>query len=126
MRGSNLPQTFERRGTTVPFHQKDLGHTRVREYFHGQERILEAAIPNFSGGRRGELVVVPWEQLPGIATLDQRDQRVHERIMDTRTTRDLDPINIRALCLQADAELSRLEEDTFELQSLLRTSYDAF
>src|SRR3546814_7549836 len=26
--------------------------------------------------------------------------------MDTRTTRDLDPINIRALCLQADAELS--------------------
>src|SRR3546814_11379542 len=24
----------------------------------------------------------------------------------TRTTRDLDPINIRALCLQADAELS--------------------
>src|SRR3546814_2952804 len=74
MRGINLPQTFERRGTTVPFHQKDLGHTRVREYFHGQERILEAAIPNFSGGRRGELVVVPWEQLPGIATLDQRDQ----------------------------------------------------
>src|SRR3546814_1743653 len=62
MRGINLPQTFERRGTTVPFHQKDLGHTRVREYFHGQERILEAEIPNFSGGRRGELVVVPSEQ----------------------------------------------------------------
>src|SRR3546814_14600210 len=99
MRGINLPQTFERRGTTVPFHQKDLGHTRVREYFHGQERILEAAIPNFSGGRRGELVVVPWEQLPGIATLDQRDQRVHERIMANRTTRDLDPIKLRALCL---------------------------
>src|SRR3546814_5618136 len=101
MRGINLPQTFERRGTTVPFHQKDLGHTRVREYFHGQERILEAAIPNFSGGRRGELVIVPWEQLPGITALDQRDQRVHERIM----------------------EIGRAHS---ELQSLMRTSYAVF
>src|SRR3546814_3640835 len=100
MRGINLPPTFERRGTTVPFHQKDLGHTRVREYFHGQERILEAAIPNFPGGRRGELVVVPWEQLPGIATLAQRHQRLHARIMDTRTTRHLDPTNTLALFLQ--------------------------
>lgn len=106
MRGINLPQTFERRGTTVPFHQKDIAHTRVREYFHGEERILEAAIPNYSGTRRGELVIVPWEQLTGMATLEQRDLRVHERILQTRTTRDLDPLNIRDICLRADAELS--------------------
>lgn len=106
MRGINLPQTFERRGTTVPFHQKDFAHTRVREYFLGEDRILEAAIPNYSGGRRGELVVVPWEQLTSLAPLEQRDQRVHERILQTRTTRDLDPLNIREICLRADAELS--------------------
>lgn len=106
MRGINLPQTFERRGTTVPFQQKDLAHTRVREYFHGEERILEAAIPNYSGTRRGELVIVPWEQLTGMTTLERRDLRVHERILQTRTTRDLDPVNIREICLAADAELS--------------------
>lgn len=106
MRGINLPQTFERRGTTVPFRQKDFAHTRVREYFHGEDRILEAAIPNYSGTRRGELVIVPWDQLTGMGTLEARDLRVHERILDTRTTRDLDPINIREICLTADAELN--------------------
>lgn len=106
MRGINLPQTFERRGTAVPFHQKDLAHARVREYFHGGDRLLEAVIPNYSGTRRGELVVVPWEQLTQLASLDVRDQRVLERILRTTTTRDLDPISVRDICLQADAELS--------------------
>jgi len=106
MRAMNLPQTFERRGTTVPFHQKDFAHARVREYFHGGDRLLEAVIPNYSGTRRGELVVVPWDQLDHLANLDARDARVHERILATTNVRDLDPINIRAICLAADAELS--------------------
>jgi hypothetical protein len=106
MRAMNLPQTFERRGTTVPFHQKDFAHARVREYFHGEDRLLEAVIPNYSGTRRGELVVVPWDQLDHLANLDARDARVHERILATTTFRELDPINIRAICLAADAELS--------------------
>lgn len=106
MRAMNLPQTFERRGTTVPFHQKDFAHARVREYFHGEDRLLEAVIPNYSGTRRGELVVVPWDQLDHLATMDARDARVHERILATTTVRDLDPVNIRAICLAADAELS--------------------
>ena len=105
MRGINLPQTFERRGTTVPLHQKDLAHTRVREYFHGEDRLLEAVIPNYSGTRRGELVVVPWEQITQLATLDPRDTRVHECVLATASTRDLDPINVRDICLAADAEL---------------------
>lgn len=106
MRGINLPQTFERRGTSVPFHQKDLAHARVREYFHGEDRLLEAVIPNYSGTRRGELVVVPWEQITQLATLDLRDQQVHEQILRTSTTRDLDPVRIRDICLAADAALS--------------------
>ncbi|MEQ8815262.1 MAG: hypothetical protein RLO51_19115 [Thalassobaculum sp.] len=106
MRGINLPQTFERRGTAVPFHQKDLAHARVREYFHGEDRLLEAVIPNYSGARRGELVVVPWEQVTQLASLDLRDQRVHEQVLRTVTVRDLDPVNIRDICLKADAALS--------------------
>lgn len=106
MRGINLPQTFERRGTTVPFHQKDLAHARVREYFHGGDRQLEAVIPNYSGTRRGELVVLPWDQLGQLATLELRDQQVHERVQRTITTRDLDPISIREICLAADARFS--------------------
>jgi len=106
MRGTNLPQTFERRGTTVPFHQKDLAHARVREYFLGEDRLLEAVLPNYSGTRRGELVVIPWEQLDQLATLDMRDRRVHERVLQTTTTRELDPISIREICLAADASFS--------------------
>lgn len=102
MRSINQPQTFERRGTTVPFRQKDLAHTRVREYFHGKDRLLEAVIPNYSGTRRGELVVVPWDQLTRMATLDDRDAKVHEGVAGTIGTRDLDPINIREICLKAD------------------------
>jgi hypothetical protein len=106
MRGINLPQTFERRGTSVPLHHKDFAHTRVREYFHGEDRLLEAVIPNYSGTRRGELVVVPWDQLPQMGSLDMRDQQVHEKVQATSSTRDLDPINIREICLAADAALS--------------------
>ena len=104
MRGHNLPQTFERRGTTVPFQQKDLAHARVREYFHGENRLLEAVIPNLSGTRRGELVVVPWDSLPSQFTLETRDAKVHGMVAGTRNTRDLDPINIRDICLKADIE----------------------
>lgn len=135
MRGANLPQTFERRGTTVPFHQKDLAHTRVREYLHGEDRLLEAVIPNYSGTRRGELVVVPWEQLTQLASFDLRDQRVHARVLDTVTTRDLDPLNIRDICLAADAELSgdpavqaaarRIVEADAEDKAMVRLSFIA-
>lgn len=104
MRGQNLPQTFERRGTTVPFQQKDLAHARVREYFHGEDRLLEAVIPNLSGTRRGELVVVPWDSLPDQFTLEARDAAVHRSIARTRDTRDLDPIAIRDISLKADTE----------------------
>jgi len=104
MRGINQPQTFERRGTTVPFNQKDLAHARVREYFHGETRLLEAVLPNFGGGRRGELVVLPWSQLTDIASMDARDSAVFDQVLDTASARDLDPINIREICLMADVE----------------------
>jgi hypothetical protein len=106
MRGVNLPQTFERRGTTVPFQQRDLAHARVREYFHGKERQLEAVLPNFSGTRRGEQLVLPWPQLTDMSSLNARDAVVHEEVMATLSTRDLDPIAIREICISADAQFA--------------------
>ncbi|MCR9077129.1 MAG: hypothetical protein NXI07_13905, partial [bacterium] len=78
MRAENQPQTFERRGTTVTFHSRDLAHTRVREYFHGEERRLEAVIPNYSGTRRGELVVMQWDQIESLGSLNPRDHAMIE------------------------------------------------
>ena len=104
MRAEDKPQTFERRGTTVTFHHRDLAHARVREYFHGEERQLEAVIPNYSGTRRGELVVMPWDQVGSLASLNPRDVAVIEAVGRTRTTRDLDPIPMRELCLKCDAD----------------------
>jgi hypothetical protein len=113
MRGINLPQTFERRGTTVPFHQKEFAHARVREYFHGKARLLEAVLPNFSGTRRGEQVVLPWEQLVDLAKLNARDAKVHQQVMQTRSVKELDPISVRNICLKADAEFG-IEPDIAE------------
>lgn len=104
MRAENKPQTFERRGTTVTFHSRDLAHTRVREYFHGEVRRLEAVIPNYSGTRRGELIVLPWEQIETLGALTPRDEAMIETVASTRNTRDLDPIKMRELCLRCDAE----------------------
>ena len=33
-----------------------------------------------------------------MALLNPRDVEVHERVFETRTTRDLDPVNIREIC----------------------------
>lgn len=104
MRAENKPQTFERRGTTVTFHSRDLAHTRVREYFHGEERRLEAVIPNYSGTRRGELLVLPWEQIEALGALTPRDEAMIETVAHTRNIRDLDPIKMREMCLRCDAE----------------------
>lgn len=104
MRSENKPQTFERRGTTVTFHNRDLAHTRVREYFHGEVRRLEAVIPNYSGTRRGELVVMPWDQIETLGSLNPRDQAIIEAVADTRDIRDLDPIKMRERCLRCDAD----------------------
>lgn len=104
MRAENKPQTFERRGTTVTFHNRDLAHTRVREYFHGPVRQLEAVIPNYSGTRRGELLVLPWEQISTLGALNPRDMAMIESVAHTKNIRDLDPIKMREACLRCDAE----------------------
>lgn len=103
MRAENQPQTFERRGTTVTFHSRDLAHTRVREYFHGEERRLEAVIPNYSGTRRGELVVMPWNQIETLGALNPRDEAIIQIVEQTRNIKDLDPIRMREMCLKCDA-----------------------
>lgn len=113
MRAENKPQTFERRGTTVTFHSRDLAHTRVREYFHGEERQLEALIPNYSGTRRGELLVLPWDQIDTLGALTPRDEAMIETVALTRNIRDLDPIKMREMCLRCDAEYG-MDSDVVE------------
>jgi len=100
----NLPQTFERRGTCVPFVSVPaFNHLRVREYLGGRGRLLEATIPNFSGTRQGEFAIVDWKQLTSMGVLSERDEEVHGRILGTRNAQDLDPINVRTILQQADA-----------------------
>ncbi|MBT5267755.1 MAG: hypothetical protein HOL85_23200 [Rhodospirillaceae bacterium] len=101
----NVPQTFERRGTTVPLMVPDFAHTRVREYINGDDRVLEAVIPNYSGARRGEMTVVNWNQLDELATFGDRDLRIIEEVGKTSTAKQIDPIEIRTICMRADADL---------------------
>ena len=119
MRAENLPQTFERRGTTVSFHNRDLAHARVREHFHGDERRLEAVIPNYSGTRRGELVVVPWEKITTLGSFNPRDEAIIERILATKSVRDLDPIRIREMILRCDADYGIDETTQSEAQRII-------
>ncbi|MDF1794064.1 MAG: hypothetical protein P1U88_19280 [Thalassobaculaceae bacterium] len=76
----------------------------MREYFHGEERRLEAVIPNYSGTRRGELVVMPWDQIETLGSLNPRDAAIIEAVAHTRDIRDLDPIKMREMCLRCDSE----------------------
>ena len=80
----NLPQTFERRGTTVPLVHPGFSHTRVRVYEYGNERRLEAVLPNYFGVRRGELTIIPWEELGGRTTFCDRDVHIMQDILRTR------------------------------------------
>ena len=110
MAAVNKPQVFEKRGTAVPFHARNFQFARVREYWHGEQRQLEAVIPGFSGTRRDELTVVTWEDLSQLAPIEARDTALHGWIAETRNIRDLDPINIRELGLKADVQFGLSEE----------------
>ena len=77
-RAVTLPQTFERRGTSVKMYAPRFQHMRVREYIREEDRNLEAVIPNFSGIRTNEFTVVPWKQLPDLASFEDRDTHVIE------------------------------------------------
>jgi hypothetical protein len=100
---SNLPTTFERRGTTVPLAHPDFLHTRVREYEFGKDRVLEAVMPNYSGVRRGELTVIQWSDLKDRAAFGERDLHIMQDIMRLRGKQPIDPIYIRLLIQRADA-----------------------
>ena len=89
----SVAQTFERRGTTVPFTANEsLRHTRARIYKHGNDRILEAVIPSLGGGRRGELMVVPWKDLPDFVPLNDRDRQLHDGIPGIVGKNGIDPL----------------------------------
>jgi len=102
-----VAQTFERRGTCVPFTTGDsLRHTRARLYQHGNDRILEAVIPSFGGGRRGELMVVPWKDLPDFVQMSDRDRELHDGIPGIVGKNGIDPLQVRELLHKVNAAYS--------------------
>ncbi len=102
-RAVTLPQTFERRGTSVKMYAPRFQHMRVREYIREEDRNLEAVIPNFSGIRTNEFTVVPWKQLPDLASFKDRDTHVIEAILNTSKTPEIEPIAVRGYCMRADS-----------------------
>lgn len=100
----SVAQTFERRGTTVPFTANEaLRHARARVYRHGNDRILEAVIPSLGGGRRGELMVVPWKDLPDFVPLNDRDRELHDGIPGIVGKNGIDPLQVRELVNKINA-----------------------
>ena len=100
----SVAQTFERRGTTVPFTANEtLRHTRARIYEHGRDRILEAVIPSLGGGRRGELMVVPWKDLPNFVQLNDRDRELHAGLPGIVGKNGIDPLQVRELVNKVNA-----------------------
>lgn len=103
----SVAQTFERRGTTVPFTANEsLRHTRARIYEHGKDRVLEAVIPSLGGGRRGELMVVPWKDLPNFVQLNERDLQLHEGLPGIVGKNGIDPLQVRELVNKVNAAYS--------------------
>jgi len=91
--------------------QPGFGHTRVREYEFGDNRILEAVMPNYSGTRRGENTIVPWTELKRRVPFSERDLHIIEDILRTEGKWAVDPIYVRVLCQRADTIYSPEEED---------------
>lgn len=111
MAKGQLPETFEGRGTAVPLHLRDFAHTRVRNYGKKSDRfVLEASVPNLSGTRKGEFVVIPWEQFAGFAPFAERDKELIEKIGASGMSKGIDPINIRSIALAVDAKYHPDEE----------------
>ena len=102
-RAVTLPQTFERRGTSVKMYAPRFQHMRVREYIRDEDRSLEAVIPNFSGIRANEFTVVPWKQLPDLQSFEERDEHLIEAILNTTTAAEIEPIAVRGYCMRADS-----------------------
>lgn len=103
----SIAQTFERRGTVVPFvSQPSFRHTRARIYDNGGAAVLEAVVPNYSGGRRGELTVLHWKDLPGLAQFSQRDLELHAALPSIVARSGIDPLQVRSLVIKIDARLA--------------------
>lgn len=68
----------------------------------GNDRLLEAVLPNYSGVRRGELTVIKWSELKDRTTFGERDLHIIQDILRLRGKKAVDPVYIRLLCQRAD------------------------
>ena len=88
----------------MPFTANEsLRHARARIYEHGKDRVLEAVVPSLGGGRRGELMVVPWKDLPSFVQLNERDLQLHEGIPAIVGKNGIDPLQVRELVNKVNA-----------------------
>jgi hypothetical protein len=99
-------QTFEQRGIHIPFRHPYLTGTRLRHHDQRSPDAWETLIPDLNDRRLGQVLTVPWRQLPTIATLDPYDQMLFARITELGMKQGLDPQVIRLLRLSIIREHS--------------------
>jgi len=105
---ANNFKTFASRGVYVGFTGSMLLHTRCRPS-RDDENEYDAMIPNWAGGgelTKGNDLVMPFQDLTSWTQLNDRDDLLHELILQRRSKQDayLDPILARELRLKADIE----------------------
>lgn len=104
-------KSFEDRGVYVGFHTRMVELCRVRSPRDPDLDDYEALIPNWTGKEQmsSNDLVMPFADVSNWASLSDRDNYLHDELEKRRTAMGghLDPIMMREIRLQADAEAGR-------------------
>ncbi|MEQ9488205.1 MAG: hypothetical protein RIM72_04315 [Alphaproteobacteria bacterium] len=104
-------KSFEDRGVYVGFHTRMVELCRVRSPRDPDLDDYEALIPNWTGKEQmsSNDLVMPFSDVSNWASLSDRDNYLHDELEKRRTAMGghLDPIMMREIRLQADAEAGR-------------------
>lgn len=118
-------KSFEDRGVYVGFHTRMVELCRVRSPRDPDLDDYEALIPNWTGKEQvtSNDLVMPFSDIGNWAALSERDVYLHEELEKRRTAMGghLDPIMMREIRLQADAEAGR-EADKVSAEKELKIS----
>jgi hypothetical protein len=118
-------KSFEDRGVYVGFHTRMVELCRVRSPRDLDLDDYEALIPNWTGKEQmsSNDLVMPFSDVSNWASLSDRDNYLHDELEKRRTAMGghLDPIMMREIRLQADAEAGR-EVDRISAEKELEIS----
>jgi len=118
-------KSFEDRGVYVGFQTRMVELCRVRSPRDPDLDDYEALIPNWTGKEQitSNDLVMPFADIGNWATLSERDLYLHDELEKRRTQMGghLDPIMMREIRLQADAEAGR-EADKIAAEKELKVS----